>query len=91
MSWDWDKLKKQQQEKRNEGIKEAINPKKKIDLLNNLWIIYPGYFLAVIILAVLIWFPVRWLHYKYGYESKVEQKIIEMVKPEYLKEEYRRE
>ena len=92
MSWDWDKLKEQQRAKNmQEKDYTSKKPEKKLlDLLNNPWIIYPGYFLIWAILVVSIWFPVRWFHYKFSYEKKIQKQIIEMVNPESLKKEYRK-
>lgn len=84
MSWDWDQLKKEQQAKRNINMKE----KKTREVPE--WVWGASYILVAIILIILVWFPARWLHYKFGYENKVQQQIIEMVNPEALKEEYRK-
>jgi len=91
MSWDWDKLKQQQQDRAGgQKVEPPIKPEKKLDLLNNPWIIYPGYFLIWVIFALSLWFPVRWFHYKFSYEKKIQKQIIEMVNPESLKKEYRK-
>lgn len=88
MSWDWEELKKQQQAKRaGMNLKEE----KKSIKLNKQWLIIPIQIILLLILIVLFWNIGRWAHYKYGYEKKVEQKVIEMVKPEALKEKYKKE
>ncbi len=88
MSWDWEKLKQQQQ-----GRHPVDNPKKKEVKIRKIpeWVKLTLYIIMCIGLAVLMWFPARWLHYKFAYGDKVEKTIIEMVKPEALKEKYRRE
>ena len=85
MSWDWDKLKQQQQGKDFKNHPGKSKPKKESWELPG-WVFGVGYFIIVIVLVVALFFPIRWLHYKFAYEGKVEQKIIEMVKPEALKE-----
>ena len=91
MSWDWDKLK----QKHRMGKIEEKSPHnhKKRELPD--WVVpyslYAGYIITALIIMVSLWFPIRWLHYKFAYENKVEKKIIEMVKPESLKEKYRKE
>ncbi|MHA1816594.1 MAG: hypothetical protein ACTSX1_11345 [Candidatus Heimdallarchaeaceae archaeon] len=82
MTWDWEKLKKQQQGK---SFKKPEKKKRKIPD----WFWYTGYIICMLALAVALWFPVRWIHYKFVYEGKIEQKIIEMVKPESLKDKYK--
>jgi hypothetical protein len=85
MTWDWEKLKQQQQGKLKVNLKPEKSKKKKIPE----WAFLTTYIIVAIMLAVLMWFPVRWLHYKFAYEDKVRQEIIEMVKPEALKDKYK--
>ncbi len=87
MSWDWDKLKKEHQ--KGEG---KDKPKKR-ELPDWVvpYLVYTGWIVVALIILVSLWFPIRWLHYKFSYENKVEQKIIEMVKPESLNEKYRKD
>ena len=87
MTWDWDKLKQQQQRGDFGKHPPDDKPKRKKQLWElPTWVFNTGYFIIVIALAIGLFFPIRWLHYKFAYEGKVEQKIIEMVKPEALKE-----
>ena len=88
MSWDWEALKKQQQAKR--GIVDPPKKKESCDISDS-WIIPVAYVLLAFVLVAIIWNVQRWAHYKYSYESKMKQEIIEMVKPEALKDEYRKE
>jgi hypothetical protein len=89
MSWDWETLKKQQESKRGKEP-EKKKPKFRIkDLIDNPWAVIPAYVVIIMFLMIFFWYVSRWLHYKYGYENKVEQKIIEMVKPEALKDKYK--
>ncbi len=78
--------------KKEQSPKKRIIQNQKKELPN--WLInlmiYGAYFITVIIVVIIMWFPVRWLHYKFGYEYKVQKAIIEMVKPEALKEKYRK-
>jgi len=47
-------------------------------------------FAFLVLLAVAgSWYSWRVIHYEVGYESMVEQTVRAMVKPEYLKKEYR--
>ncbi len=89
MSWDWDKLKKKHQKDKGEG-KDKLKKRELPEWIVP-YLVYTGYIVVVLIIMVSLWFPIRWLHYKFGYEHKVEQKIIEMVKPESLKEKYRKD
>ena len=83
MSWDWDKLKNRYDKER-----ETIKPKKEFEV--RLWLIYVIYAIVTIALVASFWFLGRWAHYKFSYKNKVEKQIIQMVKPEALKEEYRK-
>ncbi len=88
MRWDWDVLKKQQQAKR-----DSINPpkkKEKFDIANS-WIPVVCYLIVAIILLIIFWQLARWINYKFSYEDKFKQTVIEMVKPEALKDKYRKE
>jgi len=76
MSWDWEELKRRHQDG---------NKKKHSD-----WKLYTVSIIVVIIIVVIMWFPIRWIHYKLSYQTKVKQQIIEMVKPESLKDKYKR-
>jgi hypothetical protein len=87
MSWDWEKLKQQQQGKLKVNLKPE-KPKKKFKF--SPWMVYTGYFFLWIILVIICWNTARWINYKFSYEEKIQKVIIEMVKPEALKEEYRR-
>ncbi len=87
MSWDWDALKKQQQGKRTTEVN--LEKEKPSFFKFKEWLAIPALILSALILIVLFWNIGRWAHYKYGYEKKVEQKVIEMVKPEALKEKYK--
>ena len=91
MSWDWEKLKAQQQGKGNIDLSPK---KKKFDKkfdISNSWIVPVAYVLLALVLIVICWYVARWTHYKFSYEVKMKQAIIEMVKPEALKDEYRKE
>ena len=81
MTWDWEKLKQSHQQ----GEKKKPKRKKVPE-----WVFYTCYLICMIALAVALWFPVRWLHYKFAYEDKVRQQIIEMVNPEALKDKYKK-
>ena len=87
MSWDWDKLRQQQQ--RGEFKDHSKEPKKERREIPS-WEWTGGYIIIWIALTVGLFFPLRWLHYKFAYEVKVEKQIIEMVKPEALKDQYRK-
>ncbi len=87
MSWDWDKLKKKHQ--KDEG-KDKPKKRELPDWIV-LYSIYTAYIIVTLAILVALWFPIRWIHYKFAYENKVEQKIIEMVKPESLNEKYRKD
>ena len=90
MSWDWDKLKKKQQQGDFERPAPPPEPRPKKELLERpSWVFQTAYVIILISLAVGLFFPVRWLHYKFAYEAKVEKQIIEMVKPEALKDKYK--
>ena len=86
MSWDWEELKRKQQGK----VKMKQPPKKEKKKVPE-WMWYVLMFTLWLALAVGLWFPFRWLHYKFAYEGKIEQKIIEMVNPEALKDKYKKE
>lgn len=83
MNWDWEKLKEKHGEK--EPYKQ-LKKKREIPY----WIVLTVYIMILLSFIILMWFPVRWIHYKLGYESKVKNQIIEMIKPEALKDEYRK-
>jgi len=85
MSWDWEKLKKDHEPKRNNPTPK----KKKYPAWLVPTMVSGGYVIAVIILIALLWIPGRWISYKLKYETQVKKAIIEMVKPEALKEQYR--
>ena len=63
-----------------------------VDIIERMpnWMFITSYVMISIMLIILFWFPARWLHYKFAYEVKVEKQIVEMVKPEALKEKYRK-
>lgn len=85
MSWDWDKL-KEKYEKEKE-----THPKEKRDLTELKGWLYVGTLLLIsLILIAVFWYGGRWLNYKWNYEHKIEQKVIEMVNPDALKEKYKR-
>jgi len=88
MIWDCEKLKR---DNAKAHANKDIPPKKKKKLPG--WLvstmIYGGYVIGAIILIALLWIPGRWISYKTKYESQVKKAIIEMVKPEALKEKYR--
>jgi len=91
MSWDWDKLKEQQ-----EGKGDKINPPKKKKFKNIpewvstvMWI--TGYAILWGSLVFGFWHIARWVNFKYSYQPKMQEAIIEMVKPEALKDKYRKE
>ena len=86
MSRDWEKLKKEYH-KENDN-KPKPKKKKRPDWLVPT-MVSGGYVIAVIILIAIIWYPARWISYKLKYETQVKKAIIEMVKPEALKEQYR--
>lgn len=87
MSWDWEKLKRQQQGKH----KVNLNPKKeKKKFKFPTLLIYTSYFFIWIILFIIFWNTARWINYKFSYEEKIQEAVIEMVKPESLKEKYRK-
>ena len=89
MSWDWEALKKQQQAKRGEEP-EKKKPKFRVkDLVYNPWAVIPTYVVITIFLIIFFWYVSKWFHYKFSYENKIEQKIIEMVNPEALKDKYK--
>ena len=85
MSWDWEKLKEDHEPKRN-------NPTPKKKKLPD-WLVpimvSGGWILGAIIIFVLLLIPGRWISYKLKYKTQVKKAIIEMVKPEALKEQYR--
>lgn len=83
MSWDWEKLKRDHEPKRTKPKKKKL-PQWLIST-----IVYGGYIIGLIILITLLWVGGRWITYKINYESQVKKAIIEMVKPEALKEKYR--
>jgi flagellar basal body-associated protein FliL len=83
MSCDWETREKEHEEKKKS------NPKKK---KNSSWL-RPVYIFMVIMGIVTSFFllqsSIRWIRNEVSYESKVQQTIIEMVKPEALKEKYK--
>jgi len=87
MRWDWEKLKQDHEDKQREGNSKKEKKKFKFPP----WMIYTSIFFLWIILAIIFWNAARWLNYKLSYEGKIQEKVIEMVKPESLKEKYRRE
>lgn len=88
MSWDWEELKKQQQAKRGKIIEPIIEHPKESIILE--WLPVVGYVILAIILIIICWYITRWANYKFSYEKKFQQVVIEMVKPETLKEKYRK-
>ena len=79
MSWDWDKL-------NNQYVKKE---KKPFEL--KAWMGITAYVILALVMIFTFWNIARWANYKFSYEHKYEQKIIEMVKPEALKEKYKKE
>lgn len=84
MNWDWEKLKE-------EHNKEKDKPKPKKKKRSN-WLAYV--YIAMVIMGIFTSFFllrsfVGWFNNKSSYESKVQQAIIEMVKPEALKDKYK--
>lgn len=88
MSWDWEKLKRQKQRGEFDKSPDKSKPKKKFEIPE--WAFVVSYVIVAVMLGIAFWFPARWLHYKFAYENKVEQQIIEMINPEALKEKYRK-
>jgi heme/copper-type cytochrome/quinol oxidase subunit 2 len=87
MSWDWEQLKKDQRAK---GNIDPSKKKEKFDIWDS-WIPVVAYVVVAIVLVVTFWYIYRWVNYKFSYEPKMKQVIIEMVKPESLKDQYRKE
>lgn len=87
MSWDWDKLKRQQQGKLKVNLKPE-EPKKKFEFPT--WAVLTGYLFVWVILVIICWNTARWLNFRFAYEEKIQEAVIEMVRPEALKEKYRR-
>lgn len=85
MSWDWEKLKKDHEPKSN---KPKPKKKKYPDWVVSV-LVYGGSILVMIIVIALLWIPGRWISYKLKYETQVKKAVIEMVKPEALKDKYR--
>jgi hypothetical protein len=89
MSWDWDKLKEEQEAKRN----TINNPfkKKEVKYRNTPdWNPIIVFIILGIILVFGFWNIARWANYTFSYEKKIQQIVIEMVKPESLKDEYKK-
>lgn len=93
MSWDWDKLKEDQAKKRKKEDETDKLPawRKKLSQVKPKHVVAYSVAIISLIVVIIIMFNVaRWLHYKLGYQEKVRQEIIEMVKPESLKDKYRK-
>ena len=87
MTWDWDKLKEQQE------TKTSNHPSKKKEVkIRNIpdWIPIMVFVFLAIILMFGFWNIARWANYTFSYEKKTQEIVIEMVKPESLKDEYKK-
>ncbi len=86
MSWDWEKLQKKYHEETDNKPKIK---KKELPGWSTSFLFYGGYIIILLIIIAIIWIPVSWISYKLKYENQVKKAIIEMVKPEALKDKYR--
>lgn len=83
MTWDWDKLKEKHEDK--------LNKKKEVKHRNTPdWIPIMVFVILGLILAFGFWNIARWANYTFSYEKKIQQIVIEMIKPESLKDEYKK-
>lgn len=83
--WDWEKLKKEHDKER-----EEIEVKKKT---TSSWLKVVYIFMVIMGIVTsffLLQSSIRWIRNTSTYEVKVQQTIIEMVKPEALKEKYKK-
>ncbi len=83
--WDWENLKEEHGKEEKEEIKTKKKEKSSWLRLVYIFMVIMG----IVISFFLLQSFVRGLHSKSTYESKVQQTIIEMVKPEALKEKYK--
>ncbi len=83
MNWDWEKLKKEHDKEKD----EPKSKKKKRPKFN--WIMAIVSIIMGIIVVISLWLFGRWAQYTLSYKSKVQQEIIEMVKPGALKDKYK--
>lgn len=91
MSWDWEELKKQQQAKRNSVDLNESSKKKRFDAsVITEFLPVVGYLILAVVLVIIFWYIARWANYKFSYEKKFQQVVIEMVKPEALKDKYKK-
>lgn len=80
------RIKKNRKTRKNQNQKKKETPQWLISTM-----VCGGYIIGAIVLIALLWIPGRWISYKTKYESQVKKAIIEMVKPEALKEKYKDE
>ena len=83
MNWDWEKLKE-------EHDKEKDKPKsKKEKKTGNIWVMVSSIIIMIALASSFLWLSFKWIAPSFSYKNKVQQEIIEMVKPEALKEKYK--